>query len=90
MAISSKAIVNKIGNPNVELVRAVGHGYWYFVYSDIAANVYETESVYVMRLNDMPLERWVTDGKEFVAKVEERKADRADNDYGIFRLAQKY
>lgn len=77
MAISSKAIVKKIGNANLELVRAVGHGYWYFVYSDEANGVYETESVYVPRLNDMALERWVQDGKNFVAKVEEIVCDRA-------------
>lgn len=78
MAISSKAIIKKIGNANLELVRGVGHGYWYFVYDDAANNVYETESVYVPRLNDMPLERWVEAGKIFVVKVEAEAAERAE------------
>lgn len=79
MAISSAEIVKKIGNPYVELVRAVRHGYWYFVYSDEANDLYETESVYVPRLNDMSLDRWVSDGEAFVAKVEALMAERAEN-----------
>lgn len=35
----------------VELVK--GEGYWYFTASDVARNIYESESIYTMRLGDM-------------------------------------
>lgn len=50
----------------VELVK--GKDYLYFVYDD--GKRYDTLSVMVPRLNDMPLERWVAEGKEFAAKME--------------------
>lgn len=40
-----------------------GKGYWYFVHND--GKWYDTHSVYVYRLNSLPLERWVEEGMEF-------------------------
>ena len=69
--------INKIlaedGYP-LELVK--GDGYFYF---DFAAYdrydgrlVYETESVYVYRLNDLTLERWLEIGRQFAIEVEHK------------------
>lgn len=49
----------------LELVK--GKGYFYFVFDDGGKN-YETLSVMVYRLNDLPLERWVEEGKQFAAR----------------------
>lgn len=67
--------VNKQLPKNVELVK--GDGYHYFVYDD-GDKIFETESVMEHFLTNMPLERWVTDGKNFANKVEEkyRNSDR--------------
>lgn len=78
MAISSKAILKAIGCDKLSLVRVPGDGYWYFAYDAIESNFYETESIYVMRLNDMSLERWVEYGVSFVAKSEEKLKERAE------------
>lgn len=55
----------------IELVR--GGGYWYFAYTMEATQsrrmVYDTESVYVMRLNDMSEERWIAEGARFVGRM---------------------
>jgi hypothetical protein len=67
-AASTKQIIKMIGNENLTLYR--GEGYWYFVYDDFSANkVYETRSVHVMRLSHLDLEKWVEEGKDFVAEV---------------------
>lgn len=52
----------------VELVK--GEGYWYFTATWLAdgqVKAYDTESVYTMRLGDMPPARWIETGKAFVA-----------------------
>lgn len=64
--ITSKQILTAIGCPHLTLIRVVGKGYWYFQYDD--GKKYDTQSVYVPRLNMMSLERWVEDGKELVEK----------------------
>lgn len=50
----------------VELVK--GKDYFYFVYDSGAK--YETRSVMVPRLNDMPLKKWIEEGKEFAREME--------------------
>lgn len=68
-AKSSKQIIKQIGCPHLNLYR--GEGYWYFIYDNLSnGGVYDSHSVYVMRLNDMGLDRWVDEGKAFVKKVE--------------------
>ena len=66
-ATNVKQIIKAIGCDKLELVRVVGHAYWYFCYYDV--DIYETESVYVPRLNRMTVDQWVEIGKDFVAKV---------------------
>lgn len=50
----------------LELVK--GKDYFYFVYDD--GKKYDTLSVMVPRLNDIPLAQWVAEGREFCAKME--------------------
>ena len=58
-AQSAKQILAAAGNPaHVTLERVSGHGYWLFIYDDASANIYETVSVYTVRLNDMSVEQW--------------------------------
>jgi hypothetical protein len=68
-ALSAKNIIKAVGCENVkELVKNAGDGYWYFIYA--GDGKFETHSIYTMYLNDMHFERWVEEGKDFVAKIE--------------------
>lgn len=67
MALTTRKIIKKIGCKNLELVR--GEGYWYFVYDDTETGKYKTLSVMTMYLGD-DIEYWVSQGKEFVLKME--------------------
>lgn len=94
VARSAKQILSKINCPHLDLVRVTGKegGYWYFVYDDVPNNVYETESVYVMRLNDMDLNRWVSTGLSFVLETEkslEDRPERHENMSMIFKNMEK-
>lgn len=62
--ITTRKILKAIGCPILSLYK--GEGYWYFVYDDLDRNMFETQSVYAVRLSDMPLETWVQEGREFV------------------------
>lgn len=71
MTFSTPAVNKAIGDPRLKLV--AGKGYWYFIFDDVEKhNIFETHSIYTMRLNDMPLERWVEEGKDFLAKMKQR------------------
>ncbi len=67
-AKSTKEVLKKIGCSSLTLEH--GQGYWYFVYDDVPAKIFETESVYTVRLNDLTLDTWIEIGKSFVEKVE--------------------
>ena len=58
----------------IELVK--GEGYWYFTASDVARNIYESQTEYVMYLSDMMSSEWVNRGSTFVANVEAEYAER--------------
>ena len=68
MKTSSAKIIKAVGNKYVSLHN--GGGYWYFVYDNVEAGLFETESVYTMYLNSMDVAKWVEIGKAFAAKVE--------------------
>lgn len=70
MTFTTKQIIKKIGSDKLELTKNAGDGYWYFIYDNKAAGKFDTLSIYVMYLNDMSIERWVEEGKDFVAKME--------------------
>jgi hypothetical protein len=65
-------ILKHIGCAHLSLVK--GEGYWYFIYDGVERGIFETESVYTMRLNDMTNRAWIEDGMRFVQKVEEAYA----------------
>jgi hypothetical protein len=71
MAFSTKAVIKAIGDRRLRLVD--GGGYWYFIFDDIEKHkVYETYSIAVMRLSDMPLDHWIEEGNGFLAKMKQR------------------
>lgn len=70
MAITSKQVLSKIKCNHLSLFK--GDGYWYFVYDDAEKNIFETKSIPVMFLNQMPLDMWVQDGVDFVNEIEEK------------------
>lgn len=80
-AKTAKQVLSKIKCDKLDLAR--GDGYWYFVYDDVPAKFYETHSVYCCYLNQMSLDRWVEEGKDFVAKCERNKAERVETDKPI-------
>lgn len=61
------------GNTGVLTELVKGEGYWYFTATwtnrEGKVELYETESVYVMRLGDMPAARWIEEGRRFIAGV---------------------
>lgn len=73
--ISKARVLKEIGCPKLDLVRDPA-GYCYFIYDDVDANIYETHSVMVMWLNRLSEERWIEEGRSFVARVEAKKEGR--------------
>lgn len=71
IAKSAKQILKAINCDKLDLAR--GEGYWYFVYDDTSKKLYETHSVYCCYLNQMTVDQWVEEGKDFVAKMQEEK-----------------
>jgi hypothetical protein len=60
--MSVNKIIKKIGCQYLSLVK--GDLYWYFIFDDGVR--YETHSVYCMFLNQLPLDQWIDEGKEFI------------------------
>lgn len=69
-ATRTSQVLKAIGNDHLQLVQ--GNGYWYFIYDDVAKGLYDTKSVYTMRLGDDTVEGWAAEGREFVAKMEKQ------------------
>ena len=65
--ITRKQILDKIGEKHLRLYQ--GDGYNYFIYDDEENNIYESESIMVMRLNWMSLEQWIDAGRAFISRV---------------------
>jgi hypothetical protein len=63
-----RAVMRALNCKFLDLVK--GDGYWYFVYDDEENKVFETHSVMTMRLNDMPVEEWVNEGRAFILETE--------------------
>ncbi|MAW27130.1 MAG: hypothetical protein CL498_03965 [Actinobacteria bacterium] len=73
--LTAKKIIKEIGHPHLNLYR--GEGYQYFVYDngkDGGDMVYGDYSVYVYRINDLSLDRWVSEGKDCIKQIEEEFA----------------
>lgn len=61
------AVVRRVYSPHLELVK--GKGYFYFVYDDVENKVYDTHTVMVYTLNQLPLESWNYEAGEFLKKL---------------------
>ena len=75
--LTVKKIIKAIGHPHLNLYR--GEGYQYFVYDNGKEGddmVYGDYSVYVHRINDLSLDRWVAEGKDCIKQIEEEQACR--------------
>lgn len=66
-AFRASTVIKAIGDKRLKLVP--GKSYWYFVFDDASANKYDTRSVMVMRLNQLPLQQWIEEGRDFLKKV---------------------
>ena len=64
--ISVKSILRAVRNPYLSLYR--GEGYWYFVLDD-GGDLFEEQSVPVMRLNQLSFSEWVDEGRAFCNRV---------------------
>jgi|TARA_R110000796_G_scaffold60161_1_gene138812 hypothetical protein len=69
MQIKIKTILNEINNQNLCLYR--GKDYFYFTYSNIDEDFFETYSVYAYRLQDLGFGEWIEYGKDFCIFCEE-------------------
>lgn len=73
--VTVKAILKALACDKLALHK--GDGYYYFVYDDVAADVWEDRSVSTYRLNHLSFERWVEEGRDFLnevnQKIEKRK-----------------
>lgn len=54
----------------IELVK--GEGYFYLIYDDVENNIYETQSIYTVRLSDMTKDRWVEEGRTFATETKHK------------------
>lgn len=77
-ARSAAAIEKAVGDARFSLARVAYRGgcYWLMIFDDRAAIYYETKSVYVPRLSDFTVARWVEDAKTFIAECHVAIRDR--------------
>ena len=66
--ITKKEILNEINNKNLDLHS--DYGYFYFTYSDMENDTFETREINVARLSDLSVLVWIALGKEFVNDME--------------------
>lgn len=52
-------------DPSLDLLRGAGH--WYFTLD--RPGVFETHSVYTLRLSDLSLEQWMEEAQDFLDNV---------------------
>ena len=63
-----KTILNEINNKNLNLHS--DYGYFYFTYSDIDNDTFETREVYVRRLKDLTFSEWIGKGQDFISDID--------------------
>jgi len=63
--------VLKEDNLPVELIK--GDGYFYFIYDLPEQKVFETESVYVSKLNHLTKDEWIRQGRVFALETEHNR-----------------
>ncbi|QOZ28711.1 hypothetical protein [Bradyrhizobium sp. CCBAU 51753] len=67
---NSVTVVHLIGDPCLKLYRH-WKGYWCFAFDD--DGLCDTHRVNVKNLNDLPLETWVNEGREFAAAMRAKR-----------------
>lgn len=67
--LTIKKILKEVGNKNLDLNRW-DEGYYTFTFDDKNGK-FEQHSVYTFRLNNLPLESWVTEAHSFLEKIGE-------------------
>ncbi|WP_284274044.1 hypothetical protein [Bradyrhizobium iriomotense] len=68
---TTETVVHLIGDPCLKLYRAKGKGYWYFEFDD--QRLSGTKMVLVKRLNDLPLDVWLNEGRTFAAAMRAKR-----------------
>ena len=68
--LKRKTILNEINNKNLDLHYDHKYNYFYFTYSDIENDTFETREINVARLSDLSVLVWIALGKEFVNDME--------------------
>lgn len=77
MMVTVKRILKAIGNDKLTIYRI--NNYHVFAYDDFDANVFETESVLMPRLNCASIYWWVRAGNDFVKKCVDKAAEKIEN-----------
>lgn len=77
-AVSVKQILKAINNPYLNLYRVTGEGYWYFAFDKETPNglIYETESVFTVRLNDLTVDQWKGYADDLIKRCEGIEEER--------------
>lgn len=65
--LTTKKILKTINCPHLSLHQGVD--YLYFMYDD-KKDLFDTWAVMVMKINDLTLEQWIEEGKEFIKRME--------------------
>ena len=67
----TQAARSTFGTNSLELVKGEGYFYWVFDNTDEkpAALVFDTESVYTMRIRDLTLHQWLTYAADLMFRV---------------------
>jgi hypothetical protein len=68
---NTETVVHLIGDPCLKLYRAKGRDYWYFEFDD--RELSGIRRVMVERLNDLPLDTWVNEGRTFAAAMRAKR-----------------
>lgn len=69
--------LNTLCRPGAVVEMVKGQGYVYFTYDDPARNIWESETVNVYAINQLPLARWIEAGAAFIKSTEKAADDRA-------------
>jgi len=67
---NANTVIHLIGDPCLRLCHK-GKGCWYFEFEDY--EVVGTKMVLVERLNDLPLDTWLNEGRSFAAAMRAKR-----------------
>jgi len=73
--MTTATVTRRLQSEGLPVTLNRGPGYHYFVFDD--GTNFETETVVVYRFRDVPLTRWLDDGRAFAARAQALIAERA-------------